>query len=123
MLLFFLYSRDVAFVLSFYQATILSNVAFGVFFRSIRATVLDNTRITFGVFSSLYRDKRAFLLILLFGVFFLFEGSLYFSFIFFEGGGVCFGGLGVVSFLCLFVFFLFLLLVLLFRFNIREIFL
>lgn len=28
---FFLYSRDVAFVLSFYQATILSNVAFGFF--------------------------------------------------------------------------------------------
>lgn len=50
MLLFFLYSRDVAFVLSFYQAAILSNVAFGVFFRSIRATVLDNTRFTFGFF-------------------------------------------------------------------------
>lgn len=108
MLLFFLYSRDVAFVLSFYQAAILSNVAFGVFFRSIRATVLDNTRITFGVFSSLYRDKRASLLILLFGVFFLFEGSLYFSFILFEGEGVCFGGWGVVSFfvfVCIFFYF------------------
>lgn len=108
MLLFFLYSRDVAFVLSFYQATILSNVAFGGFFRSIRATVLDNTRITFGVFSSLYRDKRAFLLILLFGVFFLFEGSLYFSFIFFEGGGCLFWGFGCCFFfvfVCVFFIF------------------
>lgn len=47
---------------------------------------------------------------LLFGGFFLFEGSLYFSFILFEGGGgVCFGGWGVVSFFvfvwCFFGFF------------------
>lgn len=77
------------------------------FFRSIRATVLDNTRITFGFFSSLYRDKRAFLLMLLFGVFFLFESFLYFSFILFEGGCL-FWGLGVLFlFLCLFVFFYF----------------
>lgn len=45
---------------------------------------------------------------LLFGVFFLFEGSLYFSFILFEGEGVCFGGWGVVSFfvfVCVFFIF------------------
>lgn len=80
------------------------------FFRSIRATVLYNTRITFGVFSSLYRDKRASLLILLFGVFFLFEGSLdlYFSFILFEGGGgVCFGGWGCCFFFCVCLVFFF----------------
>lgn len=94
-----------------------------VFFRSIRATVLDNTRITFGFFSSLYRDKRAFLLMLLFGVFFLFESFLYFSFILFEGGVFVLGVGGVVSFFVFVCVFLFLLLVLLFRFNNREIFL
>lgn len=61
MLGFFLYSRDVAFVLSFYQATILSYVAFGFFFVLFERPFLIILVLLLGFFLPLQRQASFFI--------------------------------------------------------------